>query len=749
MEKKSAKARLSSPDGMNKFGLNLRSSDVGVRSLTGDELRPMVSPSYEEVPIWNILPSYQLYESTFSKNITPTDEDMMYNPPTYEASSPASSPGIVSGAVGTDPTMNYFNSQSVRVPTNTQDLPNRWENSILAHTHQMKRLTDIKPGLDSNLKIEIVVTEGPCSKGIPSKPVDISRQEYHQGADINGYVLLENISKEKINFDMFSVVFEGKVSVMGDANDPKKPSVFFKFLNMFDYDASWSPVQLDQTAETDSDGTVLKFPLEKYFEPHVVYKKFFSFKLPDRLLDCACEAHSLTRHCELLPSIGLARDQFMQSIRKLRQRGRQTGSAEFSLTPTKSNTPKKKPIPPIVNERIKDLSFPDTAISYSIETRVVAKASNYRKKLPPMEGADEFIILEDCSGFVRIIPGNRSNEVDLENLETEARLMYRNLVDRITEKIALGNDLINNTDNGVSALTRNLSITKRRQLYTSSSSKGMKSISPLKNGETYSISLPLKRKQTITSAAKLSGLLEISTPKMNHKIKYVPPFNFVSQSHSNLSTKLSFPVDLNFIPSGDAKTDKAPEIKTVCCEIVVFTYRSKKYPVPIEIDPELVYKNVASQTDNFEHNVSQPFKKYLNDITNLTKKLGAELLGVDARLSMDIKALADLSCKYHNLKVDDVQIRSDKGLSNWKCELGSPANNGKGQYSKTINVSMDLHHSLSKEINGSNEEIHKGYLTLVPSFQSCVIGRIYFLQVTIKFQNHESASIKIPFKIQL
>lgn len=735
MKKISSKSTKSS-DGLNKFGLNLRLSDVGVRSLQGDVLRPMVSPSYEEVPIWNILPSYQLYESTFSKNITPTDEDMMYNPPTYEASSPASSPGVAGPGGSSDPTT-YFN---IQVPT---ELPNRWENSILAHTHQMKRLTDIKPGLESNLKIEIVVTEGSCSKGIPSKPVDILRYEYHQGADINGYVLIENVSKEKISFDMFLVVFEGKVSVMGDANDPKKPSVFFKFLNMFDYDASWSPVQINETAEKDTDGTVLKFPMEKYFEPNVVYKKFFSFKLPDRLLDCACEVHSLSRHCELLPSIGLARDQFMQLIRKLRQRGRQTGSAEFSLTPSKSNTPKRKPIPPIVNERIKDLSFPDTAISYSIETMVVAKASDYRKKLPKLEGPDEFIILETCSGFVRVMP--RSH--DLEDLELEAEVMYKNLVNRITEKIALGNDLLNNTD-GVTNLTRNLSITKSRQLYTSGSQN--KLLGPLSNGETYAISVPLKRKQTITSAAKLSGILEISTPKIKHLVKYVPPFNFKSQSgNSKLSTKVSFPIDLNFIPSGDAKADKAPEIKGLCCDIVVFTFRSKKYPVPIEIFPELVYKNVATQTDNFEHNVCQPFKKYLNDITGLTKKLGSELLGVDSRLSMDLKALADLSCKYHNLKVDDIQIRSDKGLSHWKCELGFPANNGKGQYLKTINICMDLQNSLSKEVNGSNEEIHKGYLTLVPSFQSCVVGRMYFLQITVKFHNHEPANLKIPFRIEL
>lgn len=754
----------------NKFNLNLSANDIDKlngKTFTGGSIEPLVSPGYDEVPIWNILPSYQLYESTFSKNITPTQEDLRHNPPTYDTGplpddSPLGPPPEVDGLGQTADgvSFDYFTgniTSSVRVPPN--DIPNQWENSILGNTQRMKTLADVKAKASSNLRVEIHVTEGPCTKGVPSKSIDVGSYEYQQGDSINGYVLIENESNVPINFDMFSVVFEGKVTVIGDANDSKRSVVFYKFLNMFDYYASWTPANISDkpvlAEEIDPiDGSRLRLPEEKFFSPRVLYKRFFNFRLPDRLLDCACETHNLIRHCEVLPSIGLARDQFMQEIRRLRQ-PRQKGLSDFTIGPSKPSKPsgpisKKKPNATF-GERVKDLSFPDTAISYSVVARVIGRSSQFNE-IPKDDDADEFIIMEESSCFVRVIPRERlAYELELEALDSESRLIYRNLVDRIKDKIRLGNEVLNNTDQteGVAnKLNRTLSITKRKQLYTTSQSKPSSPLPAGHIGDSYSVAVPLKKKQTIASVPKVVGLLELASPKIDYRVKYVPAFKYHKREGDNsLSTKLEVPIELLYTPSGDPC--KPPEIKSVSSEIIIFTYRSRKYPIPIEVTPDLIYKNFAGSNDDFEHNVCHPFKKYLTEFTSLTKKLNHEVLGVDSQLIMDMKAMADLSCKYHHLKVDDLHVRNEKTLGTWNYNKDSPQANHQGQFNKTVYLDMDLKPLLSKEMANSNEDFQKGFLTLVPNFQNCITGRFYFLHIIVKFHNHEPVSLKIPFTIQL
>ncbi|WEJ93080.1 hypothetical protein PSN45_000540 [Yamadazyma tenuis] len=727
----------------------------------GPELRPLVSPSYDEVPIWNILPSYQLFESTFSKSINPTQEDRRESPPTYyNVTTPESS--------GTDssPEAGYFHvDSSVRVPQGDV-LPTRWEDTILANTHKMKRLADLGLKTPSKLKVEIYFTTGRGKPSILSQPIDVSGYEYQQGDEIHGYVLVQNTSSEPLDFDMFSVVFEGRVTVMGDVSDSKRPVVFHKFLNMFDYNASWTPAELDDRNTdlehyTDSlDGTLLRFPYEKKFFPKVVYKKFFDFTLPERLLDCACESHDLERHCQVAPSIGLAREQFLQSIRRMRQRNpknRQTGSADFSLTPIRSgfgslapvlsNSSQNKKMSSLgeaFGDRVKDLSFPDTAISYGVEVRVVGRASQFQPSIDPVT-SDEFVMMEESSAFVRVIPHeSHVDEVDKQDLQLEAKLVYQNLLSRVNQKIQLGKDLTSEGKGDTAReLLRKLSISKRRQLYTTQNHTRAAEYDDDDTSE-HKISMPLKRKQTITSNPKIVGFLELSSPRQNHVVKYIPAFKYHERQSvgSTLTTKLRIPVDI-FFKALEAR--KPPEVKSVSTELVVFTSRSSKYPVPVVITPGMVYNNTYGP-DDFEHNIGSKFKKYLDEITELINKVGHEAMGVDSQMIMDIKALADLSCKYHFLKVDDVHVKSEGGLSHWDVDKAG-TDSMKGQYKKSLDIFIDLNSVLSKEIAISSEDLQKGCFTLVPGFQTCIMGRLYFLKITVKFQNHESISLKLPLDI--
>ena len=740
-------------------------------SPSSSALQPFVSPSYEDVPMWNILPSYQLYESTFSKTINPTDEDFRYNPPSYETASPLASPSE-NGSDPTSATNEYFPTTSgcVHVPQNVNDSPT-WENSILGNTHRMRRLDAFNQRVTSDLRIDIQITDEPCRIGVPHRPVDVLTVEFQQGDNVSGYILVKNMGKERISFDMFSVVFEGKESVMGDVNDSKKPLVFHKFLNVFDYNASWTPASISDDSIDPADGIHLGLRWDKYFEPGVTYKKFFNFKFPERLLDCSCETHLLQKHAELFPTIGLARDQFMQNIKKFRERNlsKQKGSADFSLMPIRSptNTTNNNRKPGLdFGERIKDLSFPDTAISYSIEVRVVGKASDYPKVFPKIQGPDEFIIVEEQSQFLRVIPRERlSYEIESEVLDADSKLLYNNLVNRVKEKIKLGNDLLEKEDSNqdaANALERTLSISKRKQLYVDNSGRkspreanrelGMNAFLGTSSDNNYVKTVPIRKKQNLTSVPKIVGVFEVNSPKLLHKIKYVSPFNSernASKRPLDLTTKLSIPLELIYKPSckdcKDYKTSKPPDIKAITAEVVVFTYRSKKYPIPIEITPDMVYKNIREdQPDTFETHIVKPFKKYLQDLTILTKKLNHEVLQVDSQLIMDMKALVDVSSKYHNLKIEDIQIDKKHDWTMTSNQEGDSLS-----YRKTVNISLDLKKLLTKEFaKGSHEDLQKGFFVLVPNFQSCILGRLYFIHINVKLYNNESVCFRVPLTIE-
>lgn len=110
-------------------------------------------------------------------------------------------------------------------------------------------------------------------------------------------------------------------------------------------------------------------------------------------------------------------------------------------------------------------------------------------------------------------------------------------------------------------------------------------------------------------------------------------------------------------------------------------------------------------------------------------------LNVDSQLIMDVRAMADLGCKYHHIKVNDLQIKTDKGLLHWEKDTLVQD----GQYIKTIDIFTDIN-SIFKE---KTQEV----FTLVPSFQSCFLGRMYFLNISVKLQNHDPVYMKIPFDI--
>lgn len=643
---------------------------------------PLSSPEHEDIPTWNILPSYQLYQSTFSKNILLSNDDLTFEPPDYEddANTRQGIPGYFDGVTVENAGSSLPRSSSPLVST----LPTRWENSIHGNTHKLKRLTSSSSC--SNLKISIVLTHGPGEPGkLPLDVIDPKKIEFKQGDTVNGYVTITNTSSKPIPFSMFFVVFEGKVSVRkpggSDINDPKYALIYYKFMNMFDYNASWTPAQLDSTLNGMNidplDRSVLRFPLNgKLFEPLVTYKKYFSFKIPERLLDAACEEHNLQLHCEIQPSIGLPREQFLIELRKLRRNSPASRRGDNSLTGKRNNidsymvsgdvgnTQGGSGLNDVLRSSIKDISFPDTAISYSVEARVIGKASSYpevfnTKKFESIED-DEFIIVDEESCFVRIVPKRRINlEEDRNQILKESKLVFEDLVKRVKEIVNLGRNL-----QAGEPISRppSCELIKRPQLYTGKSESSLALASSSSLESCYRLSTNCTKK--LLSSSKFLGEFICQTPKLKYVIPYVIPRQY---THKNSSVKQFGGTGINIPLEFIFKGIKPPEIKLFSVDLIAFTYRSKKYPVPIEIYHDLIFKNKPlskiQSFDNFDYYVVEPFQKYLDELIQLTKQFGSEVLQIDKKLIMDIKSLANLQTKFNTVKVEQARLSPTKWVT--------------------------------------------------------------------------------------
>ncbi|KAK6456137.1 Bul1 N terminus-domain-containing protein [Scheffersomyces xylosifermentans] len=659
------------------------------------------SPAHENTPIWNILPSYQMYQSTFSKSIRPSSEDLRVNPPAYEGSS---SSRTVEG---------YFPMVPDRIPESAlesvpRSIPIRsqpytsWETSILGNTHKLKRVEDFDPKAADSLKVTIQMTKNICERGEKPTLLDSQYLEYKQGDSLSGFITIENTSNKAIPFDMFFVVLEGKSCALGEHVDPKNPLLFYKFLNMFDYNASWTPAffngdEFDEDHMDPIDNTVLRLPMEKYFEPKVKYKRFFNFVLPEKLLDCACEVHNLSKHCELIPTFGLARDQFLKRLKETR-----------TVKQPSQNNVAPTGVVGILDSNIKDLSFPGTSISYSVEARIVGRSSDYVKTPQTLEPEDaEFIILNESSLYFRVIPKERlSIEYDKSFLERESKRTLKSLKLRVENKIELGKQKLGR--GGSSESNGHVELPKYK--YSNNSNTNNTNASP-KSEFDYEALYPLRKKQLTT--VKVVGIVSISTPVTDYIITYCPPRKF-REVMGGVSATATIPVNIPItlmMSVGDKKSFKPPEIKAIRADLVAVTFRTQKYPIPIEITNDLIFQNKPDCKDNLDIYVAHPFRRYRKELANLENSLGSDF-SLEPQLVMDVKALSNLTSKYNSLRIDDVAYKTRRG---WLLRGNSSENDS---------------------------------YCLVPNFQSCIVGRSYYISISVKLSNNEVYIIKVPLTIQ-
>lgn len=723
--------------------------------------------SNEDELITTILPSYHMFQLTISKRLVPRDDNFRENfresPPTYELS-PLNSGAItpVASAVLTPtvlPEMPDFpfpvsDGENEDFAQNSAQL---FEKTILANVHRLDSLAETSSKIPNHLDVEITFTDSVCQKGIKPNIIDVSSREYKQDDYLHGYVTMTNRNTEAIPFDMVYVVFEGALVVVQSSKGPRDqqyPPTMFKFLNMPDLFASWTYANINRlvtdegnphdwcVGETDPyDDTMLLIDAERLFQPGVTYKRFFSFRVPNRLLDDTCDVHSLDVHCQLLPTLGNLSSLF----------GR---AHDFS------------------DRKIKDFLFMDTFISYSVSTKIIGKLSQYNVKV----AKDKYVLTKEVSLPVRVLPYTTQHEYP-EYWAKKVNACYKAFRDTVELKIEEGQlvllqrvsslsllSLVQLSPQSSRVLPTGLNGEKLRHLYqVSATLKNTKSDA----SQTY-LNLTLYRRKTLTGFLKVLGVFLLSTPKTTYKLKYVPPpaHRNPLQGYNNV---LEIPLEVSYNYDASSEKQAPPEPKSVVCELIVLTVRSKKHLIPVELNHEMCFhENVVDDVNtkknvdeypNFDTIVIKPFHDYFHKLVSIMKKVGFDndAFRVETELFKSLKSMAMLQTKYINLAVPDVTLSSSSesgggthknvGSIPWEESVSSVNGNYK-IFTKNMNLTVNLDSCHLKGASPPGGKSAFDTFTLVPDFQSCLVARFYYMRISVKHKSGATQVVHVPVSIE-
>ena len=730
------------------------------------------SEQANQAPVWSILPSYHMYKSLYMGMNAPTEN--IHEPPTYEDVSHTSvSHTSVTTSSITASSLSLHNSDTTAPSSNdprvivADENTNDWQNTLLDNIHQLKNLTFSNNKYAKSLNVSVHFTKEVGKLGKKPTYIDPLVYEYKQGDTVNGHILIENTSDEKIRFDMMYVVFEGSFLVANAKNKKDRVPVKVKqFLQMFDFTASWNHGNIDRLITESShpytrpnivdpiDNAKLA-EKDRTIHPGNVYKRFFTFKIPAQLLDSEC-SHNLLGHTHIPPSLGSSRQE----------------QAKYSSKQMQTM-------------RVRDLSFVDTSISYGVMTRIIGRSSMYNlDENDELEGTrlinstgDEFVILKEQNEFMRMVPEPMGNSLGEHLMKvTESKMLHDNLVNRLQQKIDMGNSILEAMKNGnydfaidISDQERTLhasndhmgDLIKSRQLYRACTSRDKKMTNvPV---EKYGVAFAFK-KRSLTGSSKPLGSMMVSTPKVNRVVRYISPLRFrpdVSQKIDNKSWKLLVPIDFSFTfpATADHRNIKLPDLKSVDVELVALTWKSLKYALPYELNHDIIFKDrVATHHslkeeshkvfggDNINETYKKPFQIMMNQLYDLYNELGSDNFKLEAQMVEDVKSISSFETKHMNMPVQSVTVR-DRSENATSLSRLPWVQKDPNTFLLQVNVAIDLETVYLKGEMPTAEKAHSNYC-LVTSFQSCTIGRLYYLKVVLKLSNNDSVRFLLPVTVE-
>ncbi|EGV61325.1 hypothetical protein CANTEDRAFT_136492 [Yamadazyma tenuis ATCC 10573] len=667
----------------------------------------------KELPLWNILPSYQMYSQSFFNQ---QPDPPHYDAPCSESSRYTPDTGAISLSVSAGPStvstqdlQSQAQSQSqssVTTHSHSDSSPDParvtfndneghgWQSSVLDHVNKLNNMTETDNQFAKAIKIQTFYTADICKINEPPKLIDPSKFEYKQGDYINGYIKIDNISGLRIPFRMFYLLLQGSITV----GHQRKT-----FLEMFDFHGSFLKYVYINRLVTeytnsavcpcfvDNDGSYMSFASE-HLEPHTSYKRFFSFRIPSHLLDNECPSYTLSSHVRLPPSMG----------------------------------------------DVKDFGLVNSRIDYSVIATFIGKATSYQFN-PTQENAlvfnehgDEYVILKDSKAPLRIVEETPPVQ---EGAAIHQDLLLSNLIKRIDERIQVGNKLaqilahqkfqeISQVVDVLEEQIERQSSNKLQQLYVRTERE--KSHKPkLITLEVNSSSMLLKK----------TALLTVSTPDVIYNLQYVQPKPIRGNGLPDLTLSVPFKMS--------CQSSSMPKLKSLNVDFACLTISSAT-PIPLEFNHKMLFRNSKPDStyfndhDNFQRNIVNFFKGEFERVKELNKKVNIDNLKFEKSLLDDIKTLALLKEKTVNLTVFGPTIVQHGSSTT------SPAwNKVDSQWESEFELGLDFGNLSTK---GTRVQNPFDTFTLVPDFQNCYGARLYYLKIQFEFSNHR-VYLKVPVSI--
>lgn len=671
--------------------------------------------------VLTILPSYYMYSNTINAGIN----EALLDPPIYERHNSMQSTisSESSRMISRNPSVSITNDAQITPTTSEQvsvdDLyeHNHIKDNLVDNIHRLKDLTDSKNEMAKALKMSVVFTKEPGKYNVKQEVVDPKDFEYCQGDFIHGHVLIENTSSMSIPFDTFYTVLEGQFRIK--AAQGAAGGTVHTFLQMFDFYASYNEADIDNNRYINKacpptkivvgnmpmtydplDGTIGCFHPSRLMLPHSKYKRFFSFRIPEKLLDSVCN-HDLGSHVQVPPSMGGA------------------------TTPD--------------GREVKDFGFVNTSVKYTVWARFVGRHSRYTPL--PVEDPSEYVVLKAIGREFRILPAINSDIESVLRCKTYFEYLMKFMDDKIAEGLQLGKGHVKlNIEAPV--LFQQMGDSMREQkriLQPLESQRGCKT----GNRDMYDFVFPLY-KSSLLGTHHLNTL-NIKFPKLPYTIDYIPQCGIGRSAvdpRKAASWKIDVPMELSILADGG---NKEVHVKSISAEFVAVTIVSPGYHIPIELHHDMLFNRLQKATkedpndiDDLIHNIVKPVRDKSNKLFSVTQRLGSAGLEfpLEKQLVHDVKALASLRSKHINLEIPKINVL---GNSNWVTTGTSMTRN--------LNIHLDLSTAHLKGIlKGTDGKAYDKY-SLVPNFQTCHMTRMYHIRFTLCLSNGQNVKVKAPIRI--
>lgn len=612
-----------------------------------------------------------------------------------------------------------------------------WGDTILDHLPQLNNLTHTQNPYAQALEIDIKFTKEVCEVDKVPELIDPSHYEYKQGDFINGYITIVNTKPIDVVFKMFYVLFEGIVT-----NGEKST----RFLEMFDFSGSYHEGNISRLVTeyknpytcpdlVDWDGYRTCW-LNKTIRGNTKSKRFFSFKIPESLLDTLC-GEQKDSHVRILPTLGTPGKGFLGSQGFFNTKG-STGSNENGSTGTQGS-----PVSPV-----KDFSFPNSSITYQITSTLIGKGSLYgfnanKQSRVFNKLGDEYLILKNMAKPIRIV--GMSNEVSCSE-KAYRQEFYTHFMEVIEEKLRLGRELqrvltktgLNSLKNG--STTGQGSESEKLEALIETFHEQVKTQGSNKQNQLYTTSKQEKCEfsDILTVETAKVGILgkkndiKVTTPNTVYTIPYVPLKIHRKTDYQMPSLKLSIPITM--------RLNQVPKLKGFHVELAVSTIKSDS-PIPLEFNHDMFLNQTHSgllfkDPDDFSHNVVDKFRDIFYQFKDISGDLDLQNLLIEKELFEGIKTLATIKEKLINLVVYELEIHQ-----NGRVQAPKWRNTAEG-YETQFEIHLDLAKVSTKGVRVKAFD----EFTLVPDFQSCYMGRFYYLRVYFDFGSR--VLVKVPVSIQ-